>query len=479
MVSENTNLKKIIKRLDDELDTMYKVSSGENIKREGTHIVIPPFMEEEDAAAYIMEYARSKNKEVSKTMEIMCHPDDGLVNFQRGVENTFGALVGRESMGFFGKNPAQARTVKIGYNEEITVPYGLVEVPGLGSKFSMQVGVDTNEKDLMSSRLIVSFVYKQKYQPLVEMIEQETKKLLREASIFREKAINSKFEFIDVSSQLLEKLVYSEYEERVLRANLFNIIENSDDVKAAGIPFKRTLLLMGRYGTGKTLTANKAAEVCSKNGWTFIAVVTSKGGEQDIVNALNFARRYEPCVVFFEDIDSVASGKRDEAINLVLNTVDGILSKDAEVLTILTTNNVERVERALLRPGRVDEIITLGELDEKSIVGLVKAYVGDNLEGELDAKKLLNEAHGYSPSFVAEAAKHALLFAVAERGATAKIQHQDVEDALKGLRTQFNLMEKKQVQETSDFEVIMSSLMAAKLAEFKQELNPKVLAVSA
>ena len=139
-------------------------------------------------------------------------------------------------------------------------------------------------------------------------------------------------------------------------------------------------------------------------------------------------------MVFFEDIDQVASGHRDEALNRILNTCDGILSKSAAVVTVMTTNNVAKIQKGMLRPGRIDVMLELGALDADAMVKMVELYCTD-IEGDLDGDALEEAGKGYTPAFVTEACQRSLLYSIAD--GRDKINQADVIHSLIGLRSHF------------------------------------------
>jgi len=237
-----------------------------------------------------------------------------------------------------------------------------------------------------------------------------------------------------------------------------------------GIGLKRTVLLSGRYGTGKTLTALLTASIAVQYGWTFIQVLPG----DNIDEAFNVAVAHEPAVVFFEDVDSAAgaNGQRNERINTILNTLDGMLAKSAKVVTVLTTNHVGEIERAMLRPGRIDKIIDLGKVDAESIVRMIRGYIGDRLSGELDGDKLMSVADGYTPAFVSEACQQALLYSLDRTDGKVNgqmIEEQDIVRALVGLRAQFELMSSSHVVRqdsiSSAFESMVKTSVGVALRE--------------
>ena len=466
-------------RLKNALEKQWEAQS--TIERVGNKIVVPEFMSYEDAVKAIQKHMKEMEAEVAQTEEFVGHPNDTLHAFYMGVKAVFGDLIGAEDVVqvfiFSMKVPGQSRQIQVGYDDFLTVPYGKLEVPGLPVDIYASV---EDHADQMQSVLKVNFEYKKKYQPLVTMVTKAARDYLRDNSIFKGQAIDSKFEFINLDQAPLSRIVYSQDEQHKLEAELFNILQRREELLAANRPVKRTILLSGNYGTGKTLTALKAAVESHEYGWTFIQVRPT----DSIVTAIEFAKRYQPCVVFFEDVDQVTHGERDQDMNEVLNTVDGMLNKDAQVMVILTTNRVNRIEKAMIRPGRIDTMIEMGAIDGQAIIGHVKVQLGDQLEGDLDQESLVVAAKGYTPAFVVEALNKTWLYALHRTGETnAKIVNADIVFALENLRPQFDIMMGEQEKDDSGIadqyvsEIVDKVDRGTKkqLAEFTSQLDPRVL----
>lgn len=432
-----TKVQQAFDRLAKELSQAAEDTSG--IIREGDKIVIPQRMELSDAIQTLTMYKRAQEEIQDYMVSFECHPFDGMVCFYRAMKETFGNLLGVSTMSFFGKENGRSYNVPVGPHETVSVPYGPAAIPGL----PVEMNVEPNFNGNPPGSLRVTFTCARMYEPVVRQIEKLTKVELAERSIFKGKSINSKYEFLDLAGFDRGQLVYSAEVERAINANILSPIRDSDKWRLSKSPLKRGILLSGSYGTGKTLTALHTAQVCSDNGWTFINVAPG----DNIVQALQFARKYQPAVVFFEDIDSLTNGDRSDELNQILNTVDGVLGKGDEVITILTTNHIERINRAMLRPGRLDSIIQLGGLDKPALVKLVTVNLTDRkgkslLSGELDGDALFKAAENYPPAFVKEGVVKAKAYALA-RGDTM-VESQDVANALSELRVQFELMSGKQ-----------------------------------
>jgi len=245
--------------------------------------------------------------------------------------------------------------------------------------------------------------FKRKDVGVVMDIVLKAREIVREASIYRGRAIQLVLDeeynvnssappkFIpDLESARLEELVLNDIEEKQIDASLWTPIRKADACRKNKIPLKRGILLEGRYGIGKSMTARMTAKICEENGWTFIMLPDVRG----LRGALEFARRYAPAVVFAEDIDR-AIAQRDDLGNDLINVIDGVVGKGDEVITVLTTNYVEKLDRAMLRPGRLDAVIRIKTPDVSSAERLIKTYARDTLAKKANIRaiaKQLSEA---------------------------------------------------------------------------------------
>lgn len=122
-------------------------------------------------------------------------------------------------------------------------------------------------------------------------------------------------------------------------------------------------------GCGKTLLAKAIANECQAN---FISVkgpelLTMWFGESEanVRDIFDKARAASPCVMFFDELDSIAksrganagdSGGTDRVLNQILTEMDGMNAKK-NVFVIGATNRPDQIDPALLRPGRLDQLI--------------------------------------------------------------------------------------------------------------------------
>ena len=135
-------------------------------------------------------------------------------------------------------------------------------------------------------------------------------------------------------------------------------LENEEEYEIFGMPYKKTYLLEGLPGTGKTSLIFAIASLLKMD----IAII---GFGPDIDDAAFMkAVSYLPdnAILLIEDIDNIFSNEHDTKINTmislsgILNTLDGVARRH-RLITFITTNHFEKLDNTLTRPGRTDKII--------------------------------------------------------------------------------------------------------------------------
>lgn len=474
--SSDAAVEKIFKKLAAELEAQYASTQG--ILRQGDRLIIPERMSYDDAINALGEHKKRMEQEVETQELFDTHPDDALYALFVTIRANFGALLGEElDMGFWGKIPGQHRMISISATEQVNVPVGHAAINGL--PITMDI-LPYEDKDVPTGGgLRVDFTYKRKLEPLVKRIIKDTREYIRDHSIFAGQAIDSEFHFINLSNFDASKIVYNEIEEMRIDAEIMEPIRNTSYWRRQKLSLKRGALLSGRYGTGKSLTALHIAQTCNQHGWTFVRALVNANIEQ----VLKFAQRKnnQPCVVFIEDIDGEASGEeRDTKINGILDVMDGILNKSDEVMVVMTTNHSDRIQPAMLRPGRIDTYIEMGDQTAETVKRLIANLCMDEetgeslIEGELDGEKLFAAAEGYTPAFIVEAAKRVRLYAAARahregRKVVRKFTSEDVENSLRGLRAQYALMNRTHEDEGKDVDNAVHVIVEH---EVKRQVDP-------
>lgn len=178
----------------------------------------------------------------------------------------------------------------------------------------------------------------------------------------------------------------------------------------------RGVLFYGPPGCGKTLLAKAIANECQAN---FISIkgpelLTMWFGESEanVRDVFDKARAAAPCVLFFDELDSIAKarggshgdggGASDRVINQVLTEMDGMNAKK-NVFIIGATNRPDIIDPAVLRPGRLDQLIYIPLPDEASRLQIFKAGLRKTpLSADLDLNFLAKNTVGFSGADLTE-----------------------------------------------------------------------------
>jgi transitional endoplasmic reticulum ATPase len=186
--------------------------------------------------------------------------------------------------------------------------------------------------------------------------------------------------------------------------------------------------------------------------------------------ALELARRFQPCVVFAEDIDrAVAGEERSPDIDDVLNTIDGVAAKGSEIITVLTTNHVERINSAMLRPGRLDAVINVEPPDADAARRLIRIYGRALLSADDPLLESGIALDGQIPAVIRECVERSKLVAIgrSEDGAELRITDADVAVAAAGMLAHIDLLGRPQQPEPSGdvFQEMVRRIMDGAIAE--------------
>lgn len=415
--------------------------TDDDIAFQGTKIVLPETYEGRvsDAIEYLNNYVRSQENHYEFSKVFKYRPWDGAHAFQAAMMKVFGTTgIGQKiDMGFFGSQPPQLISLETGVNESTQVPWGEVSFDPLEAEFTLG-----SSRDRELGRLFqLSVEAPKKYRKHIDAFFQAVENELQTNSIYKGKAINGAEQpgFLDVSRVNQKSVVYSGEVLTQLDANLWTLLEHTQVMRDLKIPLKRAVLLEGPYGTGKTLAGMLTAQRAVQNGWTFILC---RPGQDDLYDVLKTAQLYAPAVVWFEDIDTLAKGGTEEDISVLLDALDGITSKGGEVIAGFTTNFVERIQRGVLRPGRLDAVIHIGELDKGGFEKLVKNLIPANLLAkDINYDRVANAFAGFLPAFASEAISRAMRYSIARNnGRPENITSDDLVNAAIGLRPQLDMM---------------------------------------
>ena len=236
-----------------------------------------------------------------------------------------------------------------------------------------------------------------------------------------------------------------------------------------GHKMPRGILLHGPSGTGKTLMAKAVATQSEAN---FVSVrgpeLLSKWvgeSERGIREIFKRARQSAPCVIFFDEIDSIAPIRgaggetvvTERVVSQLLTELDGMENMHG-VVVLAATNRADMIDPALLRPGRFDKIIQIPLPDKESRRSILKINCEDipiadpNGLDKIDYEKLAEMTDGMSGADVASIANTAVSLVVhehldsapdakevTEKASKAKVTMKHFEEAVKKVREQKDL----------------------------------------
>lgn len=347
------------------------------------------------------------------------HPFDGAVAFMRALQEIYSWASPVPTPSFFGPQPPVTISIETGPDETAVIFWGSFRVPQLGDVV-LQTTVDTHDPKKPVFQIVGTI--RRKYVEAVHAIAELTRKLASERSIYRGQAVRLSLtngdinwqeppSFINLKRINENELVLSEDVGRIVQTNLWTPIEYTQRCRDEGVPLKRGALLEGPYGAGKTLIGSVTAKKCVAHNWTFIIVPKAAALEP----ALHFAAFYQPCVLFVEDIDRELKGERTEEMDAVLNTVDGIVSKGAEIVVIYTSNNAAVINRAMMRPGRLDAVIHIDAPDGPAVEKLLRVYGRKLIKNNENLAPAGEALAGRIPAVIRECVERAKLHAISER----------------------------------------------------------------
>src|ERR1035437_8109137 len=225
------------------------------------------------------------------------------------------------------------------------------------------------------------------------------------------------------------------------RGELEEIVEFLRDPKqfqALGAKVPKGILLHGPPGTGKTLLAKavaheSGAQFFAQSAASFVEMFAGLGAAR-IRRLFAIARKHEPAIIFIDELDAVGgrrgmdiSGEKDQTLNQLLVEMDGF-SSTGRVVVIAASNLLEKLDPALLRPGRFDRQVFVVPPDVKGREGVLAVHTRDKPLGKADLGLVAQQTSGLTGADLANICNEAAIFAT-RRGARA-IDDADFDSAL-------------------------------------------------
>jgi cell division protease FtsH len=219
---------------------------------------------------------------------------------------------------------------------------------------------------------------------------------------------------------------------------IVEFLRDPRDFHSLGASVPKGILLHGPPGTGKTLLAKavaneSGAQFFAQSAASFVEMFAGLGAAR-IRRLFAIARQHEPSIIFIDELDAVGghrgsdiSGEKDQTLNQLLVEMDGFDSS-GRVVVMAASNLLEKLDPALLRPGRFDRQVFVMPPDVKGRLGVLQVHTRDKPLDGVDLSLVAQQTSGLAGADLANICNEAAIFA-ARRKASA-ITTADFDSAL-------------------------------------------------
>lgn len=240
-------------------------------------------------------------------------------------------------------------------------------------------------------------------------------------------------------------------------SEVIDFIKNVDKYRKMGAKIPKGILFHGPPGTGKTLMASAMAGEANSNfiyasGSEFVEKYVGVGASR-IREVFEKAKKNSPSVVFIDEIDAIGSvrnadnnSEKDQTLNQLLVEMDGFKTGD-NIVIVGATNRIDMLDPALLRPGRFDRHMFIGNPNVRAREEILRVHTRNKPLGtDVDIAEIARKTHGVSGAHLASIANEAAILAVRKNKSliTDEEFSQAVERVLIGLQLKnSSVMEKE------------------------------------
>lgn len=348
----------------------------------------------------ILAAAQEADRTVTLFVPIHATPYDGAYALGLAMQEMFGVAIQDEDMR---GNRRRTKVASDAHGGTVDVAWGNFRVPAIEGSITTSY---TQEDGQIIFEIAAEI--KGKYRAAFDQLVTLTKRIVSERSLYRGKAIDVQLtdrdndrmsipniSFIDVENA--PRPIFDEDVDEQLEFDVLYYIKQAKAIRERRGSVKRGILLAGEFGVGKTMLAKHAAKVATEHGFTFIYIRKPT----DFPHALDFARPYQPAVVFIEDLEKAAGRNRTKEVDLISLKMDGVDTKRIDVITMATTNNLGDISEVLRRPGRFDFTLMLRAPQAKAALQIASHYAGQEFPYE-EFAEAAKQLAGQIPAVIEE-----------------------------------------------------------------------------
>ncbi|MBV8479884.1 MAG: AAA family ATPase, partial [Actinobacteria bacterium] len=226
-----------------------------------------------------------------------------------------------------------------------------------------------------------------------------------------------------------------------VRAELMEVVDFLREPKRfqrLGAKVPKGLLLYGPPGTGKTLLAKavaheSGARFYAQSAAGFVEMFAGLGAAR-VRRLFRIARKHEPSIIFIDELDAVGgqrgfglNNEKDQTLNQLLIEMDGFGTTD-RLVVIAASNLVDKLDQALLRPGRFDRQIYVAPPDVHAREAILRVHCRDKPVADVDLELVARQTSGLTGADLANLCNEAAIFAA--RRTSATVTSDDFDQAL-------------------------------------------------
>ena len=220
---------------------------------------------------------------------------------------------------------------------------------------------------------------------------------------------------------------------------IVDFLRDPKEFQKLGAKVPKGILLHGPPGTGKTLlakavAAESGAEFFAQSAASFVEMFAGLGAAR-IRRLFAVARQHEPAIIFIDELDAVGgrrgadiSGEKDQTLNQLLVEMDGF-DPGGRVVVIAASNLLEKLDPALLRPGRFDRQVFVVPPDVRGRLGVLQVHTRDKpMSNDVDLELIAQQTSGLAGADLANICNEAAIFAARRR--STEITARDFDGAI-------------------------------------------------